>query len=113
MHEGSVSLSMPARESGYLDFNLSLSSGLVAHRAISPSLNEIATASTSGELEIDGEGILFRDGEIGARLWSRCWGLAEGVGLPLRQEKAFRDDGAGEEKGRKGCGQTSVSSSGL
>lgn len=88
--------------SGYLNFDLSLSASLVAYRAISPALDEITTAGTAGELEIDGEGILLCDGEIGARLRGRFRGLSEGIGLPLRQGKAVRDDGAGEEGGGKG-----------
>lgn len=87
-----------AGEWRYLYFNLSLSSSLVAQRAISPSLDEIATAGTSGEFEIDGEGVLLRDGKVGARLRSRFRSLSEGVGLPLCQGKAVRDDGAGEER---------------
>ena len=102
-----------ARESGYLDFDLSLSSGLVAYRAISPALDEIATAGTPGEFEIDGEGVLLCDSKIGARLRGRCRGLSEGIGLPLCQGKGVRGDGAGEERGGKGIGRTSVSSSGL
>jgi len=56
----------PARRSGYLDFDLSLSSGLVAHGAISPSLDEITTAGASGEFEVDCESILLCYGQIGA-----------------------------------------------
>lgn len=66
MDKGLFSWSTPiprsTRESRYLDFDLSLSSSPVAHRAISPSLDEIATTDTSGEFEIDGESILLRDG---------------------------------------------------
>jgi hypothetical protein len=100
------------RKSGYLDFSLSLSSSLVTYCAISPSLDQIATTGTSGELEINGKGILLRDGKIGARLRGRCWGLSEGIGLPLCQGKAVREDGAGEEGGKEPR-QTSASSSGL
>ena len=100
-------------ESRYLNFNLSFSPGLVTRCAISPSLDEITAAGASGELKVDSEGILLCDGQIGARLRGGCWGLSEGIGLPLCQGKAVRDDGAGEEEGEKGAGQTSVSSSGL
>jgi len=51
-----------ARRLTYLDFNLSFPSSLVAHRAISPSLDEIATTGASGEFEIDGESVLLCDG---------------------------------------------------
>lgn len=116
MHKGFVSWSTPvprsARESRYLDLSLSFSSSLVAYRAISPSLDEIATTGTSGEFEIDGESILLCYGEIGARLRGRCRCLPKGIGFPLCQGRPVRDDGTGEEE-RRGAGQTSVSSSGL
>jgi len=81
----------------YLDFNLSFSSGLVAYCAISPSLDDIAIASTSGEFKINGEGILLCDGKVGARLRGRCRRLPEGIGLPLCGGKRVRGDGTGEE----------------
>ena len=61
MEKGLVSCSTPVPRSarGYLDFNLSFSSSLVAGGAVSPSLDEIATAGASGEFEIDGESILL------------------------------------------------------
>ena len=46
----------------YLDFDLSLSSGLVAQGAISPSLDEITAAGSPDEFEVDGESVLLRDG---------------------------------------------------
>lgn len=66
-----------------LDLNLSLSSGLVAYCSISPSLDEVATAGAAGEFKVSGKDILLGNGEIGARLRSRCWGLSEGISLPL------------------------------
>ena len=50
------------RGSEYLNFNLSLSSSLVAHCTISPSLDEITATGTPGEFEIDGESVLLCDG---------------------------------------------------
>ena len=54
------------RRPRYLDFNLSFSSSLVAYRAISPSLDKIATTSTPGEFKVNGKGILLGNGEVGA-----------------------------------------------
>jgi hypothetical protein len=66
-----------------LDLNLSPPSGLVAHGAISPSLDEITAAGAPDEFKVDGESVLLGHGQIGARLRGRRWSLAEGIGLPL------------------------------
>ena len=91
----------------YLYFNFSFPSGLVTYRTISPSLYEIATTGTPGEFEVNGESVLFGNGQIGARFRGRRWGLSEGISLPLGGEKGVRDDGTregGREKDRTNIG---------
>jgi hypothetical protein len=55
---------------------------LVAYGAVSPALDEVAGASVARELEVGGEGLLLRDGEVRARLgYGR--GASERIRFPL------------------------------
>lgn len=68
----------------YLDLDLTLSPRLVAICPVAPALHKITCASTTRELDIDGDCSLFSDSEIRARLWRRrC--SSEGVCFPLRE----------------------------